>query len=103
MGFQPGEVLDEDLEGFIKYLRAATRVFVTVEGHEYYITHTDCYWRIQDCEMLNDKGHFTDCSELVNTLCEVIELPWFNGRCLHDLYREATARVVVPRDESVAA
>lgn len=41
-------------------------------------------------EALNDKGHFTDCSELVNTVCEVVELPWICGKSLHDSFSGAT-------------
>ena len=36
------------------------------------------------------KGHFTDCSELVNTVCEVVELPWICGKSLHDSFSGAT-------------
>ena len=67
--FQAGDVVETDFEGFLKLLRSKTRAFVSINDHEYYITHTDGYWRVQDCEALNDKGHFTDCSELVNTVC----------------------------------
>lgn len=75
---------------FWKLLRSKTRAFVSINDHEYYITHTDGYWRVQDCEALNDKGHFTDCSELVNTVCEVVELPWICGKSLHDSFSGAT-------------
>lgn len=74
--FQAGDVVETDFEGFLKLLQFQDARFVTIDDHEYYITHTDGYWRVQDCEALNDKGHFTDCSELVNTVCEVVELPW---------------------------
>ena len=84
--FQAGDVVETDFEGFLKLLRSKTRAFVTIDNHEYYITHTDGYWRVQDCEALNDKGHFTDCSELVNTVCEVVELPWICGKSLHDSF-----------------
>lgn len=63
--FQAGDVVETDFEGFLKLLRSKTRAFVSINDHEYYITHTDGYWRVRDCEALNDKGHFTDCSELV--------------------------------------
>lgn len=96
MGFKAGEIVDVDFEGFLKYLRAKTRVFVDVDEHRYYITHTDGYWRVQDCDVLNDKGHFTDCSELVNTVCEVVELPWIAGRSLHDAYTDAVVYESVP-------
>ena len=52
------------------------------------VVETD--WRVQDCEAHNDKGHFPDCSELVNTVCEVVELPWIAGKSLHDSFSGAT-------------
>ena len=55
-----------------------------------YITHTDGYWRVQDCSKLNDKGRFTDCSELVTTMPELIELPFLDGKSIHDLFHDAT-------------
>ena len=64
--FQAGDVVETDFEGFLKLLRSKTR------------------------EALNDKGHFTDCSELVNTVCEVVELPWICGKSLHDSFSGAT-------------
>ena len=76
--FQAGDVVETDFEGFLQLLRSKTRAFVTIDDHEYYITH------------LNDKGHFTDCSELVNTVCEVVELPWIAGKSLHDSFSGAT-------------
>ena len=100
--FQAGDVVETDFEGFLKLLRSKTRAFVSINDHEYYITHTDGYWRVQDCEALNDKGHFTDCSELVNTVCEVVELPWICGKSLHDSFSGATVyeAVAAPRRRS---
>ena len=54
--FQAGDVVETDFEGFLKLLRSKTRAFVSINDHEYYITHTDGYWRVQDCETLNDKA-----------------------------------------------
>ena len=51
----------------------------------YYVTHTDGYWRVQDCGKLNGKGHFTDCSELVPTVNEVLHLPCIDGKSLYDV------------------
>lgn len=90
MGRKAEEPLEIDFEGFQTYLRSKTRVFMDVDGDEYYITHTDGYWRVQDCSKLNDKGRFTDCSELVATMPEVIELPFRDGRSVHDLFDQAT-------------
>ena len=101
--FQAGDVVETDFEGFLKLLRSKTRAFVSINDHEYYITHTDGYWRVQDCEALNDKGHFTDCSELVNTVCEVVELPWICGKSLHDSFSGATCGTSSPWSRTVSA
>ncbi len=81
------EIGPDTLDG---YLRANTRVFAKVGEDTYYVTHTDGYWRIQDCAKLNDKGHFTDCSDLVPTVGEVVNLPFHYGRSLLDVASEAT-------------
>ena len=85
MGLKAEQEISLDFEGLLSYLRSKTRVFMDVDGHEYYVTHTDGYWRVQDCEQLNDKGRFVDCSELVTTLPELVELPWLDGKSIHDL------------------
>lgn len=90
MGLKADDALDVNFEGLLAHLRSKTRAFMDVGGHEYYITHTDGYWRVQDCEQLNEKGRFTDCSELVTTLSELAELPWLDGKSLHDLCHDAT-------------
>ena len=90
MGLKADQEISLDFEGLLSYLRSKTRVFMDVDGHEYYVTHTDGYWRVQDCERLNDKGRFVDCSELVTTLPELVELPWLDGKSVHDLTDCAT-------------
>ncbi len=76
------EISPDELDG---YLRAKTRLFAKVGEETYYVTHTDGYWRVQDCGKLNDKGHFTDCSELVPTVNEVLHLPCIDGKSLYDV------------------
>lgn len=90
MGRKAEEPIEIDFEGLMGHLRSTTRVFMDVDDHEYYITHTDGYWRVQDCSKLNDKGRFTDCSELVATLPELIDLPWCDGKSVRDLFDNAT-------------
>lgn len=90
MGVKADQEISLDFEALLSYLRSKTRVFMDVEDHEYYITHTDGYWRVQDCEQLNEKGRFTDCSELVTTLSELVELPWLDGKSIHDMAAGAT-------------
>lgn len=86
MGRKAEEALEIDFEEFLGYLRSKTRAFMDVDDDQYYITHTDGYWRVQDCTKLNDKGRFTDCSELVPTMSELIELPFRDGKSIHDLF-----------------
>ena len=90
MGLKADETIPLSFEELLGYLRSKTRVFMDVDDGQYYITHTDGYWRVQDCSQLNDKGRFTDCSELVTTLSELAELPWHDGKSLHDLCETAT-------------
>lgn len=90
MGVQAEEALEvASFDEFVDYLRAHTRVFMGVEGAIYYLTHTDGYWRAQDCAVKNDKGHFTDCSELVPTLDELLGLTWLGGRSIADSFDAA--------------
>lgn len=90
MGVQAEEVLEVGtFEDFANYLRAHTRVFMEVEGKAYYLTHTDEYWRAQDCAVMNDKGHFTDCSDLVPTLDELLGLAWLDGKSVKDVFADA--------------
>ena len=91
MGLKAQEALEiGSFDALVDHLRAQTRVFLEVDGKEYYITHTDGYWRAQDCAVLNDKGHVTDCSELVSTLSEMSRLPWLDGKTLEDVFADAT-------------
>ena len=90
MGLKADETISLEFEDLLSYLRSKTRIFMDADGGQYYVTHTDGYWRVQDCNQLNEKGHFTDCSELVNTLSELIELPWHDGKSIHDLCADAT-------------
>ena len=87
------EIGPDTLEG---YLRSNTRVFTKVNDATYYVTHTDGYWRVQDCANLHEKGHFTDCSELVPTVNEVMNLPVFDGKSLVDVAAEAEFYASVP-------
>ena len=80
MGMKADQEISLDFEGLLSYLRSKTRVFMDVDGHEYYLTHTDGYWRVQDCEQLNEKGRFVDCSELVTTFPSWSSFPGSTAR-----------------------
>ena len=75
MGLKADETISLSFEELLGYLRSKTRVFMDVDDGQYYITHTDGYWRVQDCSQLNDKGRFTDCSELVTTAPNNVTAP----------------------------
>lgn len=89
MGVMAEETVEIGPDALDGYLRSKTRVFAKVGEDTYYVTHTDGYWRVQDCGKINDKGHFTDCSELVPTLNEVLHLPCIGGKSLLDIAGEA--------------
>lgn len=90
MGVRAEEVLEVgSFDDFANYLRANTRVFMELGDKTYYLTHTDGYWRAQDCSELNDKGHFVDCSELVPTLNELLGLAWLDGKSVEDVFADA--------------
>lgn len=92
MGVMAEKPLKIDEDSLESYLRSNTRVFIKVKGGVYYVTHTDGYWRIQDCSKLNEKGHFTDCSELCSTLNELLHLHCINGMTLQELAEFAEFR-----------
>lgn len=73
------------------YLRANHSVYMEVNGSTYYLTDVnDRYWRAQDTARFNDKGHYVDCSELVPTIPEFLELPFLDGKSVKDVFAEAT-------------
>ncbi len=91
MGVKSDEALEIPYEDFKMYLHANHAVYMDVEGKLYYLTDVnDRYWRVQDTTQLNEKGHYVDCSELVPTISEFLELPFLDGRSVKDLYDEAT-------------
>lgn len=91
MGRKAAEALDISVEELPNYLHANHAVFMDVQGTSYYLSDVnDSYWRAQDTFQLNDKGHFVDCSELVPTVAEFMELPFKDGKSVADLAGEAT-------------
>ena len=59
MGLKADETISLEFEDLLSYLRSKTRIFMDADGGQYYVTHTDGYWRVQDCNQLNEKGRFT--------------------------------------------
>ena len=86
MGVKATEVLEVSYDDLPVYLHANHSVYMDVAGETYYLTDVnDRYWRVQDTTQLNDKGHYVDCSELVPTISEFLELPFADGKSVKDL------------------
>ncbi len=91
MGTKAAEALELSYEELPTYLHTYHSVYMEVEGSTYYLTDVnDRYWRVQDTTKFNEKGHYVDCSELVPTISEFLELPFKDGKAIKDLFEEAT-------------
>lgn len=91
MGAKAGEALDIAFDDLPTYLHTNHAVYMDSEGKCYYLTDVnDRYWRVQDCSQKNEKGHYVDCSELVPTISEFLELPFADGKSVRDLFEDAT-------------
>ena len=91
MGLKAEEKLEISFDELTTYLHANHSVYMDVDGASYYLTDVnDRYWRVQDTSKLNEKGHFVDCSELVPTLSEFLDLPFGEaGKSVNQLFDEA--------------
>ena len=91
MGMKAAEALEISYDELPTYLHANHSVYMEVDGATYYLTDVnDRYWRVQDTTQFNDKGHYVDCSELVPTISEFLELPFLDGKSVKDLFGGAT-------------
>ena len=90
MGVKSAEALDVSFDELPNYLHAKHSVYMEVDGATYYLTDVnDRYWRVQDTSQLNEKGHYVDCSELVPTVSEFLELPFAEGKSIKDVFDQA--------------
>lgn len=90
MGTKATEELDVSFDELPMYLHAHHSVYMEVSGTLYYLTDVnDRYWRAQDTAKLNEKGHYTDASELVPTLAEFMGLPFVGGRTIEEVFDDA--------------
>ena len=91
MGLKAADALEIKLDELATYLRTNHSAYMDIEGKGYYLTDVNEHaWRVQDTEQLNDKGHFTDASELVDTVSEFVALPFYDGKSISDLFDQAT-------------
>ena len=91
MGMKAEEKLEIAADDLKTYLHANHSVYMDVNGASYYLTDAnDRYWRVQDTSKMNEKNHYTDCSELVPTLSEFLSLPFGEAnKSVMDLFEEA--------------
>ena len=90
MGVKSTESLEISYDELPTYLHANHSVYMEVDGATYYLTDVnDRYWRVQDTSQLNEKGHYVDCSELVPTVSEFLELPFAEGKSIKDVFDQA--------------
>ncbi|MBR2835057.1 MAG: CDP-alcohol phosphatidyltransferase [Coriobacteriales bacterium] len=90
MGLKAAEPIDITAEELPTYLRMHHSVYMDVNGKSYYLTDVnDHYWRAQDTEKLNEKGHYCDVSEPLPTIDEFLSDPAIDGKSVMDLVEEA--------------
>ena len=92
MGTKAAEALDVSFDELPNYLHAKHSVYMEVGGATYYLTDVnDRYWRVQDTRRFNEKGHYIDCSPLVPTIAEFLELPYNDeGHTIKSVFAQAT-------------
>ena len=90
MGIKADEALDITFDDLRPYLHAKHSVYMELDGALYYLTDVnDRYWRVQRTDILNEKGHYVDCSDLVPTISEFLYLPFADGKTIADNFDEA--------------
>lgn len=91
MGRKADQALELTFDELYTYLRSKHSVYMDVAGTTYYITDVNDHdWRAQDVTKLNEKGHYTDCSELVYILNDFLCLPFIDGKSIKDVFEDAT-------------
>lgn len=93
MGRQSDEALQlANVDELVTYLMKTHSAYMQWAELTYYLTDAnDIYWRAQDTNQLNEKGHFVDCSELVPSVREFVDLPFIEGgRSIRDVFDGAT-------------
>lgn len=87
MGQKAQEPIEITIEELPTYLRKNHSVFMDLGDKSYYLTDVnDHFWRVQDTSQINEKGHFTDASELVATVDDFLALPAIDGKTVLEVY-----------------
>lgn len=90
MGMKSKEALDLKSGELADYLGAKHSAYMEYEGADYYLTDVnEHYWRVQNTSELNDKGHYTDLTELVPTVGEMLGIKFLDGKSILDVFDDA--------------
>ena len=93
MGQMTNEALELDnVDQLIGYLRAQHSAYLKYQDVTYYLTDAnDIYWRAQDVNVKNEKGHYTDCSTLIPMVTEFVNDPFLpEGASIASAFAECT-------------
>ena len=91
MGKKDVEALEITIDELPTYLHTNHSAYMEVADGLYYLTDVnDQYWRAQDTNQFNEKGHYVDCSELVPTVGEFLDIPFVDGKSLKEVFDDAT-------------
>ncbi|MFC2647609.1 MAG: CDP-alcohol phosphatidyltransferase [Coriobacteriaceae bacterium] len=91
MGRRATEALGITYDQLADYLHKNHSVYMKIGSKVYYLTDVNYEaWRAQDTSQLNSKGHYIDCSDLVDTVDEFLALPFIDGQTIKDVFDGAT-------------
>ena len=100
MGKRASEALDINYDQLADYLHSHHSVYMKIDSKVYYLTDVNYEaWRAQDTSQRNEKGHYIDCSDLVNTVDEFLALPFVGGKTIKDVFDGATFYVSIKGDK----
>ena len=100
MGKRASEALDINYDQLAAYLHSHHSVYMKIDSKVYYLTDVNYEaWRAQDTSQRNEKGHYIDCSDLVNTVDEFLALPFVGGKTIKDVFDGATFYASIKGDK----
>lgn len=100
MGKRASEALDINYDQLADYLHSHHSVYMKIDSKVYYLTDVNYEaWRAQDNSQRNEKGHYIDCSDLVDTVDEFLALPFVGGKTIKDVFDGATFYASIKGDK----
>ena len=100
MGKRASEALDINYDQLADYLHSHHSVYMKIDSKVYYLTDVNYEaWRAQDTSQRNEKGHYIDCSDLVNTVDEFLALLFVGGKTIKDVFDGATFYASIKGDK----